>query len=87
VTLTDAANNTTPPLTTIFTIDTTAPLVPSITLPINNSITNDNTPTLTGIGEPSSIFIVRNTLGAIIATGTVDLSGNYSFSPSSPLPE
>jgi large repetitive protein len=87
VTLTDAAGNTGSPVTTVFTVDTTAPIAPGITAPANNSLTSDTTPTLTGTGEIGSIFIVRNTLGIILGTGTVDSSGNYSFTPTTPLPE
>ncbi len=43
-----------------FTIDTTAPITPTIATPINNSLISDTTPTLTGTGEENTVFVVRN---------------------------
>jgi hypothetical protein len=42
-------------------------------------ITNDNTPTLIGIGEPNTIFIIRDASGSVVASGSIDAIGSYSY--------
>ena len=67
VTATDAANNTSSAASWKIIVDSVAPTVPVITLindnvgtitgniANNNGVTNDNTPTLSGTGEPGSL--------------------------------
>jgi large repetitive protein len=87
VTLTDGAGNTTSVVSTTFTVDTTAPVTPTISSPANNSLLSDTTPTLTGTGEPNTVFTITNASGTILWTGTVDGSGNWTFTPTTSLPE
>jgi Bacterial Ig-like domain/Bacterial Ig domain/S-layer homology domain len=87
VTLVDASWNESTAATTIFTVDTLAPTPLTIITPINTSVTNDNTPILTGSWEANTIFEVRDGSANFLWTGTVDVSGNYIFTPISALPE
>ena len=70
-----------------FTVDTTAPTPLTLIFPIHNSLSNDATPTINGTGEPGTTFEIRDGSNALIGTGTVDGSGNYSFTPSVNLSE
>jgi large repetitive protein len=89
VTLVDIAGNTSTPTTTVFTIDSLLPTTPTITSAggdvTPSYLTNDSTPTINGTGEPGSVFTIRNASGAVIATGTVDGSGNWTYTPTTPL--
>src|SRR6185312_11340114 len=69
-----------------FTVDTTAPAAPVVTQPVPESVTNDNTPALTGTAEPNSTVTVSLN-GSVEGTTTADASGAWSFTPSKPLPE
>src|SRR5580765_6237431 len=83
----DPAGNVSPtsaPVT--FTIDTTAPAAPVITAPADGSTTTDNTPTISGTGEPGATVTV-NAGGAPIGTATVDAGGAWSLTPTTPLPD
>jgi large repetitive protein len=86
-TSTDALGNISPVVSTTFTVDTTAPIASTISTPANNSLLSDTTPTLTGTGESNTIFTIRNASGTVLGTGTIDGSGNWSFTPVTPLPE
>jgi hypothetical protein len=51
-----------------------------------DGITNDSTPTISGRGDPGSTIEVRNG-STVVATATVDASGNWSATPTTPLAE
>ena len=66
---------------TVTINDTTAPSAPTLT---GSSLTNDSTPTWTGVAEASATVTVLNggvPLGQVAADG----SGNYSFTPGTAL--
>jgi len=84
-TQTDAAGNTSAASTPVtFTVDTTAPAAPVITAPTNGSITNDNTPPITGTGEPGDTVNVTID-GTVVGTTTVQPDGTWTFTPTTPL--
>ncbi len=67
-----------------FTVDTVPPAAPVITAPASGSTTNDSTPDIKGTAEAlSTILLYRN--GGYAGTVTADGSGNWSFTPASPL--
>ena len=75
VTATDPAGNISAPTTVPVTIDTTAPVAPTV----NSLITNDSTPVLTGtailaVGETLQVFINGATYNVTVAVG-----GNWSL--------
>ncbi|WP_053066700.1 Ig-like domain repeat protein [Archangium gephyra] len=84
-TASDAAGNTSlPSASRGFTVDTGAPAAPVLTAPA--SFVNTMTPTLSGTAEAGSTVAVKvdgTTLGTVTANG----SGNWSFTPASPLGE
>ncbi len=68
-----------------FTIDLAPPPAPTLNRPADGSVTRDTTPAFTGKAEPGAaveIFVD----GASIGTTTANGSGNFSFTPSTPLP-
>jgi uncharacterized protein (TIGR03382 family) len=67
-----------------FTVDTTPPGAPVVTSPANDSVTNDNTPAITGTAEANSTVTVTLN-GNTVGTTTTDAAGNWTFTPSSPL--
>lgn len=77
-------------------VDLTAPTVPTLDMVSDNvpggvtgnltsgQATNDNTPTISGTGQAgSTIYIMNN--GTQLGTTTVDVNGNWSFTPTTPL--
>lgn len=77
-------------------VDLTAPTVPTLDTVSDNvpggvtgnltsgQATNDNTPTISGTGQSgSTIYIMNN--GTQLGTTTVDVNGNWSFTPTTPL--
>ncbi|SHN17190.1 Concanavalin A-like lectin/glucanases superfamily protein [Chitinophaga sp. CF418] len=84
-TATDAVGNTSAPSATLnITIDTQAPAVPTITTA--QTLTSDNTPTVTGTAEAnSSVTIYKD--GTIVATVSADVSGNYIYTFTTSLPD
>jgi len=85
---TDSSDNAATQVTrTINVVDTTPPDAPTISSPTTAERLTDNTPTLTGTGEAGTIFEVRDAGGTLLGTGTVDGTGNYSFTPSTALPD
>jgi len=85
---TDSSDNTATQITrSINVVDTTPPVIPTITSPTPGQLLTNNTPTLTGTGEADSIFEVRNGWGVLLWTGRVNVSGNYSFAVNPALPE
>lgn len=92
---TDAAGNTT--LSTPFelTVDTVAPATPDIpaitvnpdgtTTPLNpGETTRDTTPTLSGTGNPGDTVTIYDS-GVKIGDAVVDNTGNWTWTPPSPL--
>lgn len=90
VTATDAANNTSAAASWKIIVDSIAPTVPVITLvnadvgssagnvTSNAWITNDNTPTLSGTGEPGSLVSLYD--GSLLMTVMlIDSSGTWSY--------
>jgi VCBS repeat-containing protein len=96
VTATDAAGNVSQPSDAFnIKVDSIAPTAPTITQvyddvgtvtgPVsNNGATNDPTPTLSGSGEPGSTITVYDGLN-VLGTTTVNGSGTWTFTPSTPL--
>jgi hypothetical protein len=82
-TATDAVGNASAPSATLnITIDTQKPTVPTITTA--QTLTSDNTPTVTGTAEANStvtIYVDGNAVG----TTTANASGNYTFTVATPL--
>ena len=90
VTATDAANNTSSAASWKIIVDTIAPTVPAITLVNDNvgtitgdvanngGITNDNTPTISGTGEPGSLVSLFDN-GLLLDTILVTSSGSWSY--------
>ena len=90
VTSTDAANNTSSAASWKIIVDTIAPTVPVITLVNDNvgtitgdvanngGITNDNTPTISGTGEPGSLVSLFDN-GTLLDTILVTSSGTWSY--------
>ncbi|WP_106604257.1 Ig-like domain-containing protein, partial [Chitinophaga ginsengisoli] len=76
-TATDAVGNVSAPSATLnITIDTQAPTVPTITTA--QTLTSDNTPTVTGTAEANSTVTIYVD-GSAVGTTTADASGNYTF--------
>jgi large repetitive protein len=67
-----------------FTIDTTPPGAPVVTSPLNNSVTNDNTPAISGTAEPDSTVTVTLN-GNAVGTATTSATGTWSFTPTTPM--
>ncbi|WP_157535751.1 Ig-like domain-containing protein [Microbacterium sp. Root166] len=85
-TATDAAGNVSPDSNTVtFTVDTVAPAAPVITSPTNGSTTTDTTPPITGTAEPGSTVTVIVD-GTPIGTAPTDGNGNWTLTPTTPLP-
>ncbi|WP_461472475.1 Ig-like domain-containing protein [Microbacterium sp. HJ5] len=82
---TDEAGNTSPDSNTVaFTVDTTAPVAPIITAPVDGSSVNDPTPDIEGTAEANSTVTVRID-GAAVGQAPVDGGGNWIFTPTVPL--
>ena len=99
ITVTDPAGNSTTSNGTEFVVDTLAPNVPTIATVYDNisggvtnanlangATTNDTTPTLSGTADAGSIVAIYDGAGVTpIATVTADVSGNWTYTPSSAL--
>ncbi|RTQ46264.1 hypothetical protein EJV47_22305 [Hymenobacter gummosus] len=70
--------------TNSFTVDTTAPPAPVVTTPANGSLTADNTPAYSGTAEPGST-VTPLVDGSSVGNTTADGSGNWTFTPTTPL--
>ncbi len=85
VTATDAAGNTSAQSPALnFTVDTQAPAVPTVTTA--NTLTNDNTPTVTGTTDANSTVTIYKD-GVAVGTTTANGSGNYTYTFSPALPD
>ena len=94
VTATDPAGNTSPATQLPITIDTTVPAAPTAALAaisdtgtLGDSLTNDNTPTLSGTGNPGDTITVKDAAGNVIATAVVNANGNWAATPVQALPD
>ncbi|HHU4045151.1 TPA: BapA/Bap/LapF family large adhesin [Enterobacter cloacae] len=92
VVATDAAGNQSP-AASLNAPDTTPDILsvvddqPGVTGPISqNGITNDRTPTLNGTAEPGSTITIHSG-GDVLGTVVVPSSGQWTFTPSTPLAE
>ncbi|WP_448675503.1 Ig-like domain-containing protein [Pseudomonas nicosulfuronedens] len=92
VVVTDPAGNTSEPTVLPIVIDTTIPPADAWLDPASDSgtkgdgITNDPTPTIDGKTEPGSEVVITFPTGEI-ATTTADANGDWSVTPTQPLPE
>ncbi|HHK3971349.1 TPA: Ig-like domain-containing protein [Pseudomonas aeruginosa] len=77
VTATDAAGNTSPPATT--TVDSSLPSIPQVD-PSNGSV-------ISGTADAGNTIIITDGSGNPIGQVTADGSGNWSFTPGTPLPD
>jgi hypothetical protein len=81
-TATDAANNVSGPSAAhTVVVDTTAPGVPTVTV---TSPTTDTTPDFNGTAEVGSAVTILVS-GSVLGQATADGSGNYTFTPSTPM--
>jgi VCBS repeat-containing protein len=81
----------------VFTIDTTIPAAPAITNADDNvgppttitsgGVTDDATPTINGTGGDEGDVITLYNGTTVIGEATVDSSGNWSITPTTPLPD
>ena len=81
-TATDAAGNTSAPVSNGFTVDTNAPTITIVT-PASGTATSDNTPTVSGtaaIGATVTVEITDSNGNVVeTQTPTVDVNGNWTF--------
>ncbi len=81
----DAAGNLSPASTPVtFTIDTTAPLPPLVTSPVNGTTLSSGSPTLAGTAEANSLVAVEVD-GVVVGTVTATATGTWSLLAPSPL--
>ena len=96
ITVTDPAGNSATANGTVFIVDATAPVLPTIATVndnvtggvvgnlANGAVTNDTTPTLTGTAEAGSVVAIYDGASATpIATVTADVNGVWTYTPSS----
>lgn len=75
----DAGGNVSPSSTPVsFSTDTTAPVAPTISSPVNDAALSDSTPTITGAAEAGSTVTVRVD-GVAVGTTLADAMGRFSF--------
>ncbi|EPX56913.1 Large repetitive protein [Cystobacter fuscus DSM 2262] len=84
-TATDTAGNSATDSNT-FTVDVVIPASPVVTGPPNGTVINDNTPVITGTAPPNSTVTVIVD-GNPIGTTTSDPEGNWTYTPTTPLPD
>ena len=84
-TSTDAGGNVSPADSNMFTVDTAAPAAPVITTPADDSVTNDNTPSVSGTAEANSTVEVKVD-GVLLCTATANGTGAWACpTPAGPL--
>lgn len=84
-TATDAAGNVSPVSNTVnITIDTRVPSAPVITDPKDGTVTNNNTPAISGTAEANSTVKVYDGT-TLIGKVTADGSGNWTLTPTAAL--
>ena len=79
----------------VFTIDTTAPAAPAALqaandegtapVPVNNGLTNDATPLLSGSGVAAGSVVTISDGDEVLGSVTVGEGGSWSFAPDEPL--
>lgn len=84
VTAADHAGNTSPAVSSAFTIDTTAPAAPLISGPSNNSKTTNPRPPINGTAEPGTTVRVTK-YNITICSAVVDSAGRWSCTPATNL--
>lgn len=67
-----------------FTVDTTAPGVPTLTSPTAGAASSNNRPLIQGSADPGSIVTIRID-GTIVGTTVASSTGSFSFTPPSAL--
>ncbi|RLP81319.1 hypothetical protein D9V34_11855 [Mycetocola lacteus] len=67
----DAASNETPGIPLTITVDTVPPAVPVITAPLDGTVTNVESPTLSGSGESGSTVEIQNAAGEVLCSVVV----------------
>ncbi|MBI5311121.1 MAG: hypothetical protein HZB14_08905, partial [Actinobacteria bacterium] len=72
------------PASHTWNVDTVAPAAPVISSPADGAHTNDTTPTVSGTAEANSTVSVYDDV-TLLGTATADGSGNWSYTPGSPL--
>ncbi|MEU6300699.1 Ig-like domain-containing protein [Streptomyces erythrochromogenes] len=85
-TSTDPAGNRTEGAPITITIDATAPGAPVITSPADGSLLTDNTPTFSGTGDAGDTVTLTES-GTTVCTATVGANGQWSCTPTTPLPD
>jgi 3-deoxy-D-arabino-heptulosonate 7-phosphate (DAHP) synthase len=81
----DAAGNVdASPASYSWTVDTVAPVAPVVASPAPNSTVDTLTPVITGSAEPNSTVTVIID-GTEVGTVRADASGNWSYTPTTPL--
>lgn len=81
----DAVGNESQPGPTVaFSVDTLAPAVPTLTLPIAGASLATNRPLIEGSADPGSVVTIRID-GAVVGTTVADGAGLFSFTPPSAL--
>jgi uncharacterized protein (TIGR03382 family) len=81
----DAAGNVDPtPATYTWRVDTTAPTAPVVSGPLEGATLDTLTPAITGTAEPGSTVTVIID-GQEVGTVKADASGNWSYTPTTPL--
>ncbi|MFS0724274.1 Ig-like domain-containing protein [Paenibacillus sp. 1P07SE] len=82
VTATDAAGNeSTPPATASFTVDTIPPAAPTILAPANGTVTSDATPTVTISADADADSVTVFINGTALGEAT-QVAGEWSYTPS-----
>ncbi len=81
----DTVGNVDPtPATYTWTVDTVPPEVPVVESPAQNGTVDTPTPVIRGSAEPNSTVIVIID-GQVVGTTRTDASGNWSYTPTTPL--
>jgi large repetitive protein len=81
----DASNNVdASPATYTWTVDTVAPAAPVVVSPAPNAMVDTLTPVISGTAEPNSTVTVIID-GTEVGTAETDASGNWSYTPTTPL--
>ncbi|MCY1074729.1 Ig-like domain-containing protein [Archangium lansingense] len=81
---TDSGGKPSQPVTTTFTVDTTAPNPPVITSPTPNQVLTIQRPVFTGTAEPN-VTVIVSVDGVVIGRVVADSSGNWTFPAPTPL--
>lgn len=72
--------------TTVQVVDATPPTSPTIVAPTDGSTTTNPSPPISGTAEPGSTVAVKEG-GTTICAAVADANGNWTCTPTSPLPD